>query len=90
MPSHPITDPPRQRTTKFVGKELEPRRLLTVRELAPRLRVGVPRLYEMAREGLIPSIRLGRQLRFELTQIERWIDAGGVGFTGRQGRASDA
>ena len=35
-------------------------------------------LYQLARRGEIPSIKLGRALRFSLPALVAWIDAGGT------------
>ena len=57
-------------------------RLLLVREVAEVLRVPRSRAYELVREGLIPSIRLGRQVRIEESALREWILAGGQGLPG--------
>jgi excisionase family DNA binding protein len=51
--------------------------LLTVQELAGMLRV--PRSWIYARtcdgaEEVIPHLKFGRHLRFQLSQIERWVE----------------
>ena len=40
-------------------------RLLTAHDVAVLLKVRPARVYELAREGGLPSIRLGRTLRFD-------------------------
>ena len=51
-------------------------------------RLGVPRswVYRAARRGTLPSIRCGRDRRFDEGDIERWIEdqrnANGLGATG--------
>jgi excisionase family DNA binding protein len=52
-------------------------RLLTAKETAEILRVTLPRVYELARGGLIPSVRMGRQIRFHEPKITEWIEQGG-------------
>ena len=52
-------------------------RLLTVEEVAEILGVAVRRTYELARTGLLPSVRLGRQVRFDEDALRRFIDSGG-------------
>lgn len=49
-------------------------RLLTAAEIAERL--GVPETWvrESARSGAIPHIRLGRYVRFDLSDVERWLE----------------
>ena len=63
-------------------------RLLTVQEVSEILRVPRSRAYELARQGLIPSVRLGRQVRIEESALHEWIGAGGRGLPGgwRRGR----
>jgi excisionase family DNA binding protein len=39
----------------------------------PRLRV-----YELARQGILPCVRIGeRQIRFDRTALQAWIERGG-------------
>ncbi len=38
------------------------------------------RVYELARQRIIPSVRLGRQVRFDEDAIRAFIDSGGRGF----------
>jgi excisionase family DNA binding protein len=52
-------------------------RLLTAKETAEILRVTLPRVYELARGGLIPSVRMGRQIRFHESKLMEWIEQGG-------------
>ena len=35
------------------------------------------RVYEAARLGLIPCVRIGRQVRFDEETIREWVKAGG-------------
>ena len=55
-------------------------RMLRVAEVAKRLDLPEKRLYILAREGIIPHVRLGRSIRFNEAEIEAWITAGGKGF----------
>lgn len=41
------------------------------------LNVSTQRAYEMARLGLIPIVRMGRQIRVDLEALEEWIKRGG-------------
>jgi len=53
-------------------------RLLTAKEVAPILQVTPARVYELARERAIPSIRIGeRQLRFDEAALREWCASGG-------------
>jgi excisionase family DNA binding protein len=53
-------------------------RLLDAKEVAEILQVNVQRVYELTRQGILPSIRIGpRQIRFEETRLMQWIEHGG-------------
>lgn len=53
-------------------------RLLTAKEVSEGLRVPLARVYELARTGVIPVVRLGeRQVRFNEDAIRDWIARGG-------------
>jgi excisionase family DNA binding protein len=47
----------------------EPDQLLTVEELAERLRVPESWVYEQSRQGKIPTVRVGRYVRFSLKAV---------------------
>lgn len=36
------------------------------------------RVYQLARAGLLPSVRLGRSVRFSPPAVRAWIEAGGT------------
>lgn len=47
---------------------------------AARKRLGlssVQSIYRLARENLIPSVRLGRRVRFDLVALEEFVATGG-------------
>ena len=75
-----MTDP----SIKFVGPNSsgDDIRLLTVDETARVLRVSRQRVYELARSRLLPAVRIGRQLRFELAKLHQWIEKGGQPLPG--------
>ncbi len=53
-------------------------RLLTAKEVAPILRVTPARVYELARERAIPTVRMGeRQVRFDESALREWVASGG-------------
>ena len=52
-------------------------RLLTAKEVAPILQVTEARVYEMSRENLLPTVRMGRQVRYDEETLRNWIKAGG-------------
>ena len=51
--------------------------LLTAEQAAARLQVPKTWMWHAAREGLIPSVRCGRYVRFRPDDIEAWIASGG-------------
>lgn len=55
-------------------KETQPRTLLTPDEVAEMLRVARKTVVVMARDGRIPSIRVGRFVRFDAAEVERWLN----------------
>ena len=53
-------------------------RLLDAKEVAEILKVNTQRVYELTRQGMLPSVRIGaRQIRFEETRLQQWIENGG-------------
>ncbi len=53
-------------------------RLLDAKEVAEILQVNVQRVYELTRQGILPSVRIGpKQIRFEETRLMQWIEYGG-------------
>jgi excisionase family DNA binding protein len=51
------------------------RELLTAEEVAALLGIGVDWVWEQARQGRIPHIRLGRFRRFRRQAIQEWLEA---------------
>ena len=54
----------------------------TVKQLAAQLGVSEARVRELVRLGILPHIKLGRQIRFSTTQLDSWIAQGGKAFPG--------
>jgi excisionase family DNA binding protein len=50
-------------------------RLMTVEEAAEFLGVGRNTLYLAAREGRIPSFKVGALIRFDLDELRAWLDS---------------
>ena len=48
--------------------------LWTVREVAEFLRVGRHSVYEMAKRGEMPSLRVGARVRFVPEEVRAWLD----------------
>jgi len=60
-------------------------RLLKIPEVAERLAVTVARAYDLARAGVIPVVRLGREIRVDPEALDAWIAAGGAALSGPGG-----
>jgi putative molybdopterin biosynthesis protein len=58
------------------------RQLLTMQEVADHLGVSVQRAYELGRIGLLPVVRLGRQMRVDRRRLEDWVASGGQALPG--------
>jgi excisionase family DNA binding protein len=53
-------------------------RLLTADELAKRWQVPKAQVYRLSREGVVPTVRIGRYFRYSLAAVEAFEAAGGV------------
>jgi excisionase family DNA binding protein len=49
-------------------------KLLTAEEIAEFLNVPVTWVRESTRSGAMPCVRLGRYVRFDLDDVERWLE----------------
>lgn len=54
---------------------LRSERLLTIDETADVLRVSRPTLYRLIRGGALGPVRVGERLRFERSEIRRYLDS---------------
>ena len=52
-------------------------RFLTAKEVSMLLQIPLARVYELARQNLIPAVRMGRQVRFDETALREWAAHGG-------------
>lgn len=50
-------------------------RLLTLQEAAQFLGIGRNTLYVAAREGRIPSFKVGALVRFDVDELRAWLEA---------------
>ncbi|ELK43456.1 helix-turn-helix domain-containing protein [Brevibacillus agri] len=58
------------------------RTLLTMPEVAKILGISKERSYAIARDGLLPTVRIGRQIRVDQEQLNSWIQNGGQALSG--------
>jgi excisionase family DNA binding protein len=47
---------------------------LKVPEVAKTLRIARSRAYELVADGQIPSVRIGRSVRVNRRELERWLE----------------
>ncbi len=52
-------------------------RMLLAPEVAEILNVSVPRVYELVRTGVLPAVKLGRQIRVDRRKLQAFLDSGG-------------
>ena len=50
----------------------------TVLEIAENIKLSPDRVYEAIRQGLLPSVHIGRQIRIEEQAFREWIRQGGT------------
>ena len=60
-----------------------------MQHVAERLGVSLQRAYELGRAGILPVVRLGRQMRVEEGQLRAWIESGGRALPGGWRRCAD-
>jgi excisionase family DNA binding protein len=63
-------------------------KLLTVEEVAAMLKMSRQALYEAVRKGLVPAVRIGRRIRFDLDALETWLECGGSPWSNRRRHAA--
>ena len=51
--------------------------LITPATLAARFDVPIARIYELAQRGTLPSIRIGRLIRFRPEDVDSFLSVGG-------------
>lgn len=57
--------------------------LVDVEAIAERLGVDPSWVYDRARRGIIPHIRLGRYVRFRVSDVDAWVDS--IAIPGKPG-----
>ena len=58
---------------KGTGAAVFTENLLTVPQVAKRLAIPACRAYELARQGRLPVVRIGKYVRVDPRQLEAWI-----------------
>lgn len=57
-------------------------RLLRAEEVAEALGVAKSRVYDLVHAGLLPAVRLGRQIRIDEEALRDWVRNGGRAWPG--------
>lgn len=57
-------------------------KLLRVSKAADKLDLTVNRLYELTRQNIIPCVYLGRQIRWDESKLDEFIESGGERWSG--------
>lgn len=55
-------------------------RMLRADAVAELFDIELKRVYLLAREGILPCVRVGRQVRFNQAELEAWAARGGAGY----------
>lgn len=58
------------------------RQLLTLKQVAEALNIGYFRASELTRRGILPAVRIGRQVRVRPDVLEQFIESGGRPLAG--------
>ena len=51
--------------------------LLTLNDVCQKLNITYPRAAQLARENVLPVVRIGRQIRIDPAKLQAFIDGGG-------------
>ncbi len=56
----------------------EPERWLSVEEIAKHLGVSKETIYRWIEKKKIPAHKLGRQWKFKVSEVDKWVTSGGA------------
>ena len=59
---------------------LQQRRLITAEEVSQWLGIRKQHAYELARDGVLPCVKLGRAIRFDPVELDEFLKNGGAAF----------
>lgn len=62
-------------------------KILTITEVAERLGMHPVTVYRLVKESRLPVFRIGRMLRFDADELERWIEGSNLLSRRRRRRA---
>ena len=52
-----------------------PRLLVTPSDAARALAISSRKLWALTKEGEMPCVRIGRAVRYDVTDLQKWVDA---------------
>ena len=64
-------------------------KLIQVQDVGDLLGLRKKQVYSLSRRGILPTVRVGRLLRFDADALDRWIADGGQGFEAGWRQRSD-
>lgn len=47
--------------------------MMTIQDVARYLRISEAKVYELARNGMIPALRIGKSWRFQKDLLKQWV-----------------
>ena len=60
--------------SKNKKSEFDMKKWLTLEQVADYLQMSTSSIYKMAHAGKIPGYKVGRQWRFKIEEIDKWIE----------------
>lgn len=56
----------------------EPERWLSVDEISKHLGVSKETIYRWVEKGRVPAHKVGRQWKFKVSEVDKWVTSGGA------------
>jgi len=60
--------------SKNKKSEFDMKKWLTLEQIADYLQMSSSSIYKMAQAGKIPAYKIGRQWRFKIEEIDKWVE----------------
>lgn len=60
-------------------------RIMTVKEVSKYLRIHPTTVYRLAKTGLIPAFKIGDSWRFDVNQIDKYVESGATAIPSTRG-----
>jgi putative molybdopterin biosynthesis protein len=65
-------------------------KFLQISQVSDLLEISETTTRRLVKKGVLPAIRVGRQIRIDEKRFQEWLDSGGGGIGKQQSRPSDA